>query len=187
MGILFGLFLFANSGSAIAAEAIVPRCDKVAAEFRELEKLSPKACEESKKVHKQFVDNYPLVIQHCRRLEARVNAGATKLKLGTENEMLAEASSIRQADLQERFTLTEKVAHELLLTPIDTDSPARPPMMVADDCRNELDDYAKVRRIVLTAFSRFFQQIDLHDESLFPQASERALKPGTEAAPEPGR
>lgn len=187
MGISFSLLLLALSGAAQAAETVVARCDKVSSEFRELEKLSPKACEESKKVHKQFLDNFPVVIQHCRRLEARANGGPTKLTLGTENEMLAEASSIRQADLQERFTLTDRVAHELLLTPIDTDSPARPPLMVADDCRNELDEYAKVRRIVLTAFSRFFQQIDLHDETLFPQASERALKPGTAAAPEPGR
>jgi hypothetical protein len=180
-------FLFLTLLQQPAAFAEVSRCDKISAEFHELEKLSPKACEESRAVHRQFVAAFPEVNSHCRRLESRANGSPTKLKLGTREEMIAEASAIRQADLKERFDLSEKVAHQLLLTPIDTDAPARPPMMVAEACRNELDDYAKFRRIVLTAISRFFQAIDLHDETLFPQAAERALPPAAAAVKEPGR
>jgi len=187
MGILTGTLILILATVAHTAAPIANRCDQITAEFREMEKLTPVSCEEAKHVHKQFQTAYMEVNQYCRRLEARVNAGATKLALGTEDEMRAEATAIRQKDMEERFSLTSKIAHELLLTPIDTDSPARPPIMVADACRDELDAYAKIRRVVLTSFSRFFQQIDLHADSLFQQASDRALPPGTAAARDPGR
>lgn len=158
------------------------RCDQIRAEFREMEKLTPKACEESKEVHARYQKSWVEVNEHCRRLEARVQGGPLKLKLGTEDEMRFEAMETKRKDMEERFSLTQKLAHELLLTPIDTDSPARPPAHVTDDCRNEIDDYAKIRRVVLSAFGRFFSQIDLDDDSLFFQASERALPRGTRPA-----
>jgi len=176
----FLLFIFAFSRLSLALEP--SDCDKISAEFREMERLSPKNCEEARQVHKQFQLAYAEVNQQCRRLESRVAAGATKLKLGTEDEMRLEATLIRQQDMSERFTLTERISHELLLTPIDTDSPARPPQLVAEECRDELDSYAKIRRQVLSVFSRLFQQIDTHDDSLFAQAAERAL-PSAPRAP----
>ncbi len=172
--------------------ALVGRCEKISAEFREMEKLAPKSCDEARAVHKQFQLAYIEVNHLCRQIEARVLAGPIKLKLGTEDEMRSEAMEQKRKDMEERYAQTNRVAHELLLTPIDTDSPARPPAMVADDCRNELDAYAKVRRIVLSAFGRFHGQIDLDDDSLFQQASDRALPKGTAPAAtavprEPGR
>lgn len=172
---------------ALAAEPVPGRCEKITAEFREMEKLAPRSCDEARSVHKQFQIAYLEVNEICRKLEARVAAGPVKLQLGLEDEMRSEASDQKRKDMEERSRLTTRVAHELLLTPIDTDSPARPPILVADECRNELDAYAKVRRVVLTAFSRFFTQIDLDNDALFQQASDRALPKGTAAAQPPGR
>lgn len=176
-------FLFLSlSAPALAAEEPSRRCDKVQAEFREMESLTPKNCPESQEVHARYKNASAEVMQHCRRLEGRVNGGPIKLKLGTEEEMRYEAMETKRKDLEERFTLTQKIGHELLFTPIDTDSPARPPAQVTDACRDELDAYAKIRRIVMMSFGRFFTQIDKDDDSLFFQASERALPKGTRPA-----
>lgn len=175
------LLLTLSSLPALAA-AEPSRCDQIRAEFREMERLTPKACEESKEVHARYQKSWLEVNEHCRRLEARVAAGPIRLKIGTEDEMQYEAMEQKRKDMEERHALTHKLAHELLLTPIDTDSPARPPAQVADACRDELDDYAKIRRVVLAAFGRFFSAIDQHDDTLFVQANERALPRGTRPA-----
>lgn len=158
------------------------RCEKIRAEFREMERLSPRACEESRGVHARYQKGFLEVSDLCRRFEARASGGPPKLKLGTAEEMGLEATEIRQKDMQDRLEVTNHLAHELLWTPIDTDSPARPPAQVADACRDELDAYAKIRRVVLTAFGRFFTTIDQQGDALFVQAQERALPRGTRPA-----
>lgn len=176
----FLLLVFLPVSGFAAAEP--SRCDQIRAEFKEMERLTPRACAESREVHARYQKSWLEVNEHCRRLEARVASGPVRLRIGTEDEMQYEAMEQKRKDLEERNTLTHKLAHELLLTPIDTDSPARPPAQVTDACRDELDDYAKIRRVVLTAFNRFFTQIDQHDDTLFTQASERALPRGTRPA-----
>ena len=185
---LFALLSLLLPASPAQAEAIPSRCERIRAEFREMEKLSPKACEESKETHARYKKAFLEVSDLCFRFETRANAGPLKLKVGTEDEMRFEAMETKRRDMEDRFTYTNKLAHELLHTPIDTDSPAHPPAQVSDACRDELDDYSKIRRVVLQAFGRFFTQIDQDDDTLFTQASERALPKGTRPAsvPPPG-
>lgn len=173
----------------LPAHAAEPgRCDRIQAEFLELAKLQPRACPEATEVHGRYQSAFPEVSATCRRIEAQAQAGPFRLKLGTENEMLAEAMQQRKKDMEERATLTSRFAQEILLTPIDTDIPARPPAQVSAACRDELDQYSKARRVVLSTFSRLFHQIERNNETLFQQAVERAIRPpGAEAPGAPGR
>jgi hypothetical protein len=181
------LLILALAAPAQAAEP--SPCERITAEFREMESLRPQSCEEAKALHRQYQAAYAEINQQCRRLQARVEVGPPKLKLGTEDEMRVEASSIRLADLEERATLTQRITQELLATPIDTESSGRGmPVKVADACRDELHAYGKIRNVVLSSFSRVFKRIEGQHDPLFLQATERALPSrATAGVPEPGR
>lgn len=163
--------LFTLSLLALPAHAEEPsRCGRIEAEFQVVGRLIPQACEEAKETHERYQRASAEVIDTCRRLEAQAE-NPPKLKSIGEAERQLEAIQHRQQGIEERAKIQERITRELLQTPIDTDPPVFPPVQVSEACRNELDEYAKARRQVLSTFSRFFQKIEAgHENLLLPVA-----------------
>lgn len=157
------------------AHADPSRCDKVKAEAAELQNFKPVACDESRETHESYMKAFPEAFELCKRLEARVAAGPVKLQLGTEDEMQREAMDLRQTHLTERNETTEHVIRELFPTPVDNNDASRIPPTVSSDCGTEIETHVRFRRNLLRGINEFYSRIEADDETLFQQASERAL------------
>lgn len=169
------LIAFAPLGPAFAA------CDNLKAEADDLLKTRPNACDEAKTTHDAFVKGLPAAIDLCRSLENRASAGAPKLTLGSESEMVSEAMEIKQRHLAERQEVVDRVSKELFPTPLDKNDPGRPPTAVSPECAEEIELHVHYRNNLLRALGALFERISDNDDALFTQAGERALPGKTEA------
>lgn len=163
------------------------RCEKLRAEAAELEKFSPRACEESRETHQTYLKSFSRVQEICKQLEARVAVGAPQLTPGTEDEMTGQIMELKQKHINERQELSEKITLQLLPTPLDNNDPSRLLPTVSSECGSEVEAYARYRRNVLRGLSEFFAKIDEYDNSLFGQAQQKALPGRPTAASKKGR
>ena len=172
--------------AAMATKGGGTPCERLQTEFAELLRTPPKACAEASETHRKFDLAQHLMLEECRKLEARVNAGIPKLKQGTDEEMRREAMDLRQRDISEQIALNDKVKRELLHTPLDTDDPGLPPAEVDSDCGTEIEKFVSVRGHALTAIADFYANIDSFNDALLSQAIERGSRP-TPVPMKPGR
>lgn len=186
--VLTALIAAALSGEATAAGST--RCDRLRALFSEGLRSDPASgtCSQAQATHDRYYRYYPMVLEECRKLEVRAEAGPARLRQGTEEEMTSEAMEVRQRDISEHQARLAKVSHELLRTPIDADDPANPPESVDDACGSAIERYVALRRRALTALAELYAKIEQTHDGLLVQAQERGTRQPAAAVPrKPGR